>query len=121
MNEDLKIAIVAQAKALGFDSCRNARCAPPPHADEYSQWLREGAEGEMDWLARGEEKRRNPEAVLPGARSVVVLGLSYWQGDSPDQGLGERKGRIARYAWGDDYHDVMLAKQAALAAFMQTH
>lgn len=124
MNEDHKTAIVAEAMRLGFDSCRIARCDPPRHRDEFGKWLRDGAAGEMDWLARGEEKRCDPQKVLPGARSVIVVGMSYWQGEG---NIGERKpetgkkGRIARYAWGDDYHDVMLSKLRELDAFMQRH
>jgi epoxyqueuosine reductase len=114
---DLKEALVRQAKATGFDSCRIARCAPPLHGEEFRHWLREGAAGEMDWLARGAEKRCDPEKILPGARSVVVVAMNYWQGESPN----EQSGRIARYAWGDDYHDVMLAKLRQLDAFLQKH
>ena len=112
---DLKGEIVARALALGFDGCRIARSAPPPHAAEFRQWLQDGAAGEMQWLERGKEKRCDPTQVLPGARSVVVLALNYWQGEE----RGESHGRIARYAWGDDYHEVMLERLRALDQFMQ--
>jgi epoxyqueuosine reductase len=117
MNEALKLEIVARAQDLGFDSCRVARAAAPRHGDAFSSWLRDGQAGEMEWLARGEEKRRDPEKVLSGARAVVVVGLNYWQGR---ESSGERSGRIARYAWGDDYHDVMLRRLRTLAEFMET-
>ncbi|MBA3651683.1 MAG: tRNA epoxyqueuosine(34) reductase QueG, partial [Chthoniobacterales bacterium] len=69
----------------------------------------------------GAEKRCDPEMVLPGARSVVVLALNYWQGRSEkEEGRSGASGRIARYAWGDDYHDVMLAKLRELEAFLAT-
>ena len=112
---DLKSEISARAKDLGFDSCRIAACAPPAHALAFREWLDNGAAGEMDWLARGAEKRCDPQKILSGARFVVVVALNYWQGN--DDRLGA--GRIARYAWGDDYHDVMLEKLRGLAAFMQ--
>ena len=118
MNEALKIELVARARDLGFNSCRVARAAAPPHGDAFSRWLRDGEAGEMGWLARGEEKRRDPEKVLPGARAVVVVGLNYWQGGESSR---EGSGRIARYAWGDDYHDVMLSRLRALAEFMEAH
>ena len=49
--------------------------------DEFRAWLRDGAAGEMDWIERGEEKRSDPQMVLPGARSVIVFALNYWQGE----------------------------------------
>jgi epoxyqueuosine reductase len=79
--------------------------------------LREGAAGEMDWMARGEEKRCDPQQVLFGARSVVVVALNYWQGERPAT-ANAATGRIARYAWGDDYHDIMLPKLEQLSAFL---
>ncbi len=116
MSEELKSQIAARALDLGFDSCRVARATPAPHGAEFSEWLRDGAAGEMDWLARGEEKRGDLQKVLPGARSVIVVALNYWQGEGGPEGGG----RIARYAWGDDYHEVMLAGLRQLDEFLQT-
>jgi epoxyqueuosine reductase len=110
-----KERLAAFAAALGFDSCRIAEAASPRHADEFRGWLREGAAGEMEWMERGAEKRCDPQQVLPGARSMVVVALNYWQGD---QGFREGAGRIARYAWGDDYHDLMLEKLERLGGFL---
>lgn len=107
-----KAAIVEQALALGFSRCRVARCGPPPHAAAFRDWLAEGSAGDMTpWLERSSARRTDPQLVLPGARSVVVLALNYWQGGRP-----ARPGRIARYAWGDDYHDLILGKLRALDA-----
>ena len=112
---ELKREIVERAGALGFDSCKFAAATPPRYGNEFREWLREGAAGEMDWLSRGEEKRCDPQQVLPGARSVIVLALNYWQGQRPFDGA---KGKIARYAWGDDYHDIMLPKLEQLSGFL---
>lgn len=112
---DLKEQIVEQALALGFDSCRIAAAARPRHGEEFRAWLRDGAEGEMDWLVRGEEKRCDPQQVLPGAQSVIAVALNYWQGERT---TAPASGRIARYAWGEDYHEVMLAKLKQLDAFL---
>jgi epoxyqueuosine reductase len=128
----LKAEIVARAKALGFDSCKIAACAPPRHSEEFRAWLRDGAAGEMDWLQRGEEKRVDLQKVLPGARSVIVLALNYWQGEQPvaemqtDPPWGRRpspaaRGKIARYAWGDDYHDIIQSKLKAVDVFLGEH
>ncbi|MDQ2659086.1 MAG: tRNA epoxyqueuosine(34) reductase QueG [Verrucomicrobiota bacterium] len=113
----LKTELVRRARAVGFDSCRIARAMAPRHAPEFRQWLRDGAAGEMEWLQRGAEKRCDPAQVLPDARSVIVVAMNYWQGEAP---TGNR-GRIARYAWGDDYHDVMLKKLRELDAFLSAH
>jgi epoxyqueuosine reductase len=106
----MKTQLVALSRELGFDSCRVARCDSPKHADEFRAWLREGAEGEMNYMRRGEAKRCDPQMVLSGARSVVVLAMNYWQG-GPETAKRKaetgKMGRIARYAWGDDYHEVI--------------
>lgn len=69
----------------------------------------------MDWLGRGEEKRCDPAQVLPGVRSVIVVALKYWQGERPRRGA---EGRIARYAWGEDYHELVLGKLEQLSGFL---
>jgi epoxyqueuosine reductase len=105
---DLKQRLVAFVHELGFDACRVTASTPPAHAPDFSEWLNEGAHGEMEYMARGAEKRRDPQKVLPGAKSVVVLALNYFQGQTAYRVAAT--GRIARYAWGDDYHDVIAAK-----------
>jgi epoxyqueuosine reductase len=115
---DLKKEIVARALATGFDSCKIAACAPPPHSEQFRVWLKDGAAGEMDWLGRGEEKRGNPNKVLPGARSIIVVALNYWQGKHATPVSSPATGRIARYAWGDDYHEVVLGKLKLLDTFL---
>ncbi len=121
----VKEAIVEHALGLGFALCRVARCGPPKHGAQFLEWLDEGMAGEMEtWLARSSHKRVNPEEVLPGARAVVVLAMNYWQGPvadpsraADDHGPG---GRIARYAWGGDYHDLIQEKLRAMDVFLQT-
>ncbi len=110
---ELKDALTARAKALGFALCRVAPCAPPPHAAEFEQWLADGYDGEMAWLAANKERRTDPAKVLPGARSVIVLAMNYWQGADAAPGP-----RIARYAWGDDYHELIAARLKELDAFL---
>lgn len=110
-----KDRLVARARELGFESCRIAKATPPSHAAEFRAWLDHGAAGEMQWMERGAEKRCDPQQILSGARSIVVVALNYWQGEKESSG---KNGRIARYAWGDDYHDLMLAKLEKLSAFL---
>jgi epoxyqueuosine reductase len=118
----LKAQLVAFARELGFDSCRVTACAPPTHAEEFRDWLKEGAAGEMSYLERGEEKRRDPQKVLPGARSIIVLALNYFQGAAADTAAAMERGtraRIARYAWGDDYHGVTAVKLDKIDDFLR--
>src|ERR1700730_15405354 len=98
-NNVLKERLVSFAREVGFDSCRVTACTPPLHADEFQDWLREGAAGEMEYMQRGEEKRCDPQRVLPGARSVIVLALNYFQGEEARRSQTAATGRIARYAW----------------------
>lgn len=112
--------IKARALALGFDLVGVARVAPSDYADFYQAWLARGYAGEMLYLARPDAiaKRRDPRLILPEARSAVVVALNYYQGPYESPGGGPR-GRVARYAWGDDYHDLMWARLDALAAFIE--
>jgi len=114
---ELKEELVAFAKDVGFDSCRLAACDPPLHANDFRNWLRDGAAGEMNYMERGEEKRCDPQLVLPGARSVIVLALNYFQGPAAETAAST--GRIARYAWGEDYHDIILAKLDKIDIFLR--
>jgi epoxyqueuosine reductase len=102
--------IKSRAGELGLDVCGITSADPARHAAFFRQWADEGKAGEMQWLAREPERRTDPRAVLPGARSIIVAGLNYWQ----PQPKG--RGRIARYALGEDYHHVLLEKLEALTA-----
>src|SRR5512140_3290901 len=118
---ELKARLVSFAKEIGFDSCRVAACNTPAHADDFREWLRNGAHGEMNYMQRGEEKRCDPEKVLAGGRAIVVLALNYFQGEAAHRAAATRRtGRIARYAWGDDYHDLIGAKLNRIDEFLQS-
>jgi epoxyqueuosine reductase len=118
---ELKAQLVSYVQRIGFNSCRVAACRAPAHATEFREWLREGEHGEMNYMERGEEKRCDPHKVLPGARSIVVLALNYFQGEEerPSSRPVGTTGRIARYAWGDDYHDVIEAKLDKIDWFLR--
>jgi epoxyqueuosine reductase len=106
--------VAAVALALGFDLVGVARAEPGAHAGFLREWLDRGYGGEMAWLARNAERRADPREVLPGARSVIALGLVYDPGTWPEPAPGAF--RVARYAGGDDYHDVLLDRVRALEA-----
>jgi epoxyqueuosine reductase len=125
----LKAQLISFARQIGFDSCRIAACDMPTHASEFRGWLRQGAHGEMNYMQRGEEKRCDPQKVLSGAKSIVVLALNYFQGEGNRRSPASAKlrrgrqtaatGTIARYAWGDDYHDVIEAKLDKIDQFLR--
>lgn len=99
--------IKAWAGELGFDDCRIAAAKEASHADLFRDWIAEGNHGEMAWLERTPERRCDPREVLPGCKSIVCLALNYYPGRSPFPEGHEGGYRIARYAWNDDYHDLI--------------
>lgn len=112
----IKAELVSRAKSLGFAECRVAPALPAAHRAMYEQWIAEGKNGDMAWMARNLERRGDPRAVVPGARSVIVLAMNYFQGGpEPDADF-----RIARYAWNDDYHDLIEPRLRALGDFIET-
>jgi epoxyqueuosine reductase len=116
---ELKQRLVSFAREIGFDSCRIATCGSAPHAAAFRNWLDEDGHGEMGYMARGEEKRCDPQKVLPDARSIVVLALNYFRGDPQAGGTPAATGRIARYGWGDDYHDLIETKLDKIGEFLR--
>ena len=115
----LKERLVDFAREIGFDSCRVAACAPPAHANEFEDWLNDGAHGEMSYMARGEGKRREPQIILPGAKSMIVLALNYFQRKENRRSQTAATGRVARYAWGNDYHDIIETKLDKIDNFLR--
>jgi epoxyqueuosine reductase len=113
-------AIKAQAAALGFDACGVAPAAALPELAFFDEWLARGYAGEMTYLARSADRRRDVRNVLPSARSVVVTATIY-NTDRPysTECADASRAQIARYAWGDDYHDVLGARLDALLEWMK--
>lgn len=107
---ELKAAVVEAARTLGFAECRIAPIHRASHAGEFEQWIGDGHHGDMAWLARATERRTDPSLVLPGARAMIVVAMNYFVDApaGPDPAVGPAaRGLVARYAWGDDYHDLM--------------
>ena len=105
-NTSFEERIKAQAFGLGFDLAGITRLGPVETAAAFDEWLARGYAGEMHYLPRGAEKRRDSRLPVPGTASAIVVAMNYG-GTSPS-------GPVARYARGDDYHDVMLARLRAL-------
>jgi epoxyqueuosine reductase len=106
--------IKQEAQRLGFDLCGISAVQTPPHEESFAQWLRKGYAGELDYMKKSEILRRQPRQLVPWAASVVSVGMSYnTQFRRPLSGMGLR-GWISRYAWGDDYHEILKRKLADL-------
>jgi epoxyqueuosine reductase len=112
-------AIKEKALELGFDLCGIAPAANHPELKFFGEWLARGYAGEMGYLARSAEQRANVRTVLPSARAVIVTATVY-NTDRPysTQCADSGRAQIARYAWGDDYHDVIGRRLEALLAWM---
>jgi epoxyqueuosine reductase len=81
------------------------------------EWLAAGYHGEMAWMAREPKKRSDPRMVYPEAKTVLVAAVNYF---TPHRHKADRgTGKISRYAWGDDYHDILKAKLRTLLARIQ--
>jgi epoxyqueuosine reductase len=111
----MKTTIRAIAKKHGFDDCRFAKAVQASHACEYFSWLQTGNHGDMTWLGRDPARRADPARVLVEAKTVLVLATNYFQGPNPRR----HKGKIARYAWGDDYHKIMLQNMVPIDSFLR--
>lgn len=110
--------IKERAEALGFHKVGivPAQKLVPEHA-RLTQWLERGFHGEMRWMARDPAQRADPRLVFPPARSVIVVALNYY---TPHRHTDEAStGKISRYAWGDDYHDVVGEKLKRLLAWIK--
>ena len=116
----LEAAIRAEAAALGFVQCGIARAdAVPDAAPRLAEWLESGAHGSMEWMAARAHHRGSPAGLWPEVRSVIMLGMSYAPPRDPRLLAGEPAiGRIAAYAQGADYHDVMKKAVKHLARWL---
>jgi len=112
-----KTTIRDAARELGFDLCGFTPIVAPPHADFLRAWLDAGHHADMAYLQKGLPKRLDPRLILDGARSIVSLGYRYRPPALPSfDWQQELRGRIAAYAFGDDYHRTIEDKLEALAA-----
>jgi epoxyqueuosine reductase len=114
----MKNTIRQRAQELGFDDCRFTTAAPPASAKKFQHWLAQKQNGEMAWLERNAEKRSEPQQVLAGAKSVIVLAVSYENSNSKLKIKNSKLGVVARYARFEDYHDVLGGRLKALTQFV---
>jgi epoxyqueuosine reductase len=115
-----------RARALGFDGCGVAPAEKFPELSRYSQWIERGYAGEMNYLR--DPRRLDPRSPMPELRSIIVCALNYncgrpysTEANSAPQDVHMPRGWISRYAWGDDYHEILWEKLNELSAAMRGH
>jgi len=124
-------AIKTEAGRLGFTLVGVTTSNPPPHLVVFADWLREGRHGEMGYLAteQARQRRADPRQILLGAsaqcQAILVVGMRYPAAGQPSPGErtiagGQPVGRVAAYAWGEDYHTVLVDRLQQLVAFIET-
>jgi epoxyqueuosine reductase len=113
-------SIKAKAREIGFDACGIAPAADHPELHFFPEWIARGFAGSMAYLSRSVERRQDVRNVLPSARSVIVTGTVYNTDREYSIACRDRdRGHVARYAWGDDYHEVLLGRLETLLGWMR--
>ncbi len=110
------------ARLLGFNRVGIIPAAPARRLDAYFQRIADGMHGEMGYLARPDRlaRRRDLNVILPGVRSVIVVGLDYHTAEPPPELVADpARGRVSNYAWNVDYHDVMTPRLESLAEWLR--
>lgn len=116
----LKDRVMLFARDLGFELFGVAPAKLLPEAEHYPAWLENGYAGEMEYLHRQLPSRMDPQKVLPDAASVIVVGIIYnTNAPTPEMIDDPRRGWISRYAWGDDYHEVIQERLQKLNDFIK--
>jgi epoxyqueuosine reductase len=118
----LAAEIVHEAQKIGFNRLGITPPEPARRLDAYMRWIAAGMHGEMSYLARPDRvaRRQDLNRVLPGVRSVIVVGLDYFAGSPPPAIVTDpSRGRISNYAWNVDYHEVMVPRLDALAGWLR--
>ena len=112
---ELAAALKHEALRLGFDLAGAAPAGSPRRLDALHQWLAAGRGGDMSYFPRRLAAYADPRSILPSARSLLMLAAGYRTVEPAEPAPG--MGRVARYAWGEDYHDVLRGRMRALAEF----
>jgi epoxyqueuosine reductase len=117
MSEITADTIKGYAKSLGFTLVGISPIATTPESIFYKEWLDRGYAGEMKYLERGAAARMDPNALMPGVRSVIVCAINY-NTDQPRTTVDRMRAWVSRYAWGGDYHDSIKPKLDELARWI---
>ncbi|HEY1685593.1 MAG TPA: tRNA epoxyqueuosine(34) reductase QueG [Tepidisphaeraceae bacterium] len=120
MDSNLHIAqqIKEQARQLGFDLVGITQTAPSQRSDYFRQWLDNNQQGSMRWMQERFAERTDPRVYMPAAKSIICVGMNYYVPLNQET-RREDQGRIARYALGDDYHELIKSRLHTLADWMR--
>ena len=125
LESPLETLIKQEARRLGFVLAGVTTPDPPPHLSIFENWLMGGRHAAMDYLAddRSRARRADPRLILPECKSILVLAVPYSTPSNSifdkDQSQEQGRGKIAAYAWGDDYHIVLPKRLRALIQFIE--
>jgi len=111
----LTIALKEKARFLGFELVGATPAVRPPGIEHLEGWLADGMAGDMRYFAKRMDAYRDPGLILPGVKSILMLGVNYHTVEPAAVGTGQ--GRVSRYAWGTDYHEVIHRRLRALVEF----
>jgi epoxyqueuosine reductase len=103
----LSVLVKEAAQRLGFELVGVSPVKLPPHEESFADWLRQGFSGELEYMKRTEALRRDPHRLIPWAVSLISVGMNYHTPFFRSTRSQRPKGWISRYAWGDDYHDLI--------------
>ena len=103
----LSVLVKEAAQRLGFELVGISPVKLPPHGESFADWLRRGFSGELGYMKRTEELRRDPRRLIPWAVSLVSVGMNYHTPFFRPTSSERPKGWISRYAWGVDYHELI--------------
>jgi epoxyqueuosine reductase len=112
-SEQILARIRSEAMALGFHAVSVVAVPVQLRGDYYMEWIAAGKHGTMDWMARNNDRRLHPEQLMPQARSILVLAMNYYQPHP------ELPYRIAKYALGDDYHNMIFRRLKKLCRILR--
>ena len=118
--EILSTKIKAAAQQLGFDLVGISPVQLPPHGESFARWLRDGFAGELGYMSRTKALRRDPNELVPWAQSIISVGMNYYTPYARSQNPAAAEGWISRYAWGDDYHELIKARLEQLLETIRT-
>src|SRR5215207_2232789 len=114
---ELTLEIKRRTSELGFSLCGVCPSVSPPGVARLDEWLAAGYAGQMHYLADRHEAYGDPNQVLDGVRSIVMLAMNYRTAEPAKPQAGE--GRVSRYAWGGaDYHDLIRERLNQLSKFL---
>src|SRR4026209_2244881 len=111
---ELSEKIKEAAQQLGFALVGISPVMSPPHEESFARWLRRELAGELEYMRRTESLRRDPRRLVPWAKSVISVGMNYYTAFPRPPMSTQPNGWISRYAWGEDYHNLIKRRLESL-------